>query len=92
MSKVYNDSTKRRILSELSRSESSISAFSQSKGIAESTLWKWRKAAEKAGSGDFIELGGSAEQYEISSKGVTLKIPSTESLGRIAEIFKALAC
>ena len=67
MSKAYDESTKRKIMTELSQSGLSISAFSKRRGIAESTLWKWRKAAERAEGSSFIELGSSVEQYEISN-------------------------
>jgi transposase-like protein len=92
MSKAYDESTKRKIMTELSQSGLSISAFSKRRGIAESTLWKWRKAAERAEGSSFIELGGSVEQYEISSKGVVLKIPGSAPAEKITEIFKALTC
>ena len=92
MSKAYDESTKRKIMSELSRSGVSISAHSKRCGIAESTLWKWRKAAERPEGSSFIELGGSVEQYEISSKGVVLKIPGSAPVEKITEIFKALTC
>jgi hypothetical protein len=55
-------------------------------------LWKWRKAAESPEGSSFIELGGSVEQYEISSKGVVLKIPGSAPVEKITEIFKALTC
>jgi transposase-like protein len=61
MSKAYDGSTKRKVMSELSRSGLGISVFSKRCGIAESTLWKWRKATERAEGSSFIELGGSVE-------------------------------
>jgi len=91
MKRQYSASEKRKIVMELSRSDESQATFCKRKGIGSSTLWKWRKEYGSDIKEEFIELK-SDNYYELKLGAVVLRIPSTESAIRVAELAQALAC
>lgn len=92
MSRNYSAREKKSLLSELSRSGESVSEFSRRKGLATSTLWKWRRNSNEGEIGDdFIEVQ-EHEQYELQVGDLTLRIPCTEKVERVVELAKALSC
>jgi len=90
MSRGYTESEKAKILSDLSRSGLSVTAFSRRSGLAVSTLCKWRKQSGSAVGKDFIELTGE-RHYELEVGRVKLRIPVSASVERVSELVKALS-
>jgi len=92
MSKRYSKKEKAHLLKELRASGLSIPAFSRKTGIADVTLYKWRKESKvpaEESRGDFIEVGG-ALHYEIQRGAVILRVPATERVARLAELMNEL--
>lgn len=90
MKRYHTQSEKSKILSELSRSGLSASAFCRKRGMAVSTLYKWQKE-QKEVRNDFIELS-TKESYELKVGKVILRVPASESVHKISELVKALGC
>lgn len=90
MKRHYTKAEKTKILSEFSRSGLGVSAFSRKRGIALSTLSKWKR--EQRGEQEaFIELSPQGS-YELKVGEVTLKVPATVSARQISDLIKALGC
>lgn len=93
MSKRYSKEEKTALLKELRASGLSIPVFSRQTGIADVTLYKWRRESNvpvKASRGDFIEIGAAAQHYEIQRGAVILRVPATERVERLAELMNEL--
>jgi hypothetical protein len=81
------------ILEEYSCSGQSLEVFSRERGISPSSMYR-RLRKLNCGEGEFVELPRPwmPSQYEVLVNGVTLRIPSSETANRIAELVKALGC
>ena len=70
----------------------SVREFCARRGLKVGALYR-RLRGDRERGGEFIELrSGSTTTYELSVKGVVLKISSNESAKRIAELIQALRC
>jgi hypothetical protein len=70
----------------------SVREFCARRGLKTGALYR-RLRGDRGGGVEFIELrSGSTAMYELSVNGVVLKIASSESAKRIAELIQALRC
>ena len=92
MSKRYSKKEKSQVVQNLRKSGLSIPAFSRQAGIADVTLYKWRRELSvpaKVSKCDFIEIG-TPLHYEIQRGAVILRVPATERVERLAELMNGL--
>lgn len=81
------------ILEEYATSGKSLEAFCQERDVSESSIYRRLRKRNEA-EVEFVELpqARSLTQYEVCVKGVTVKIPGSERVARIAELVRALGC
>lgn len=74
------------IIKEYKASGTSVEVFSQEHKLSRSSIYRRVQKRSKQ-TGEFVELPGalSLAQYEVSVKGVTLRIPGNERVSRIAQ-------
>lgn len=81
------------ILEEYRASGKSLEVFSLEHKVSRSSIYR-RLRNHSEQEGEFVELPGapSVVQYEVSVKGITIRIPANERVSRIAELVRALGC
>jgi tetratricopeptide (TPR) repeat protein len=73
--------------------EQSLEMFCQERELNKSSMYRRVRKLNQKGS-EFVELPRARlpQQYELSARGVTLRIPSNESAARIADLVRVLGC
>lgn len=80
------------IMQEYKSSGMSVKEFCRERGLCDSSVY--RRLGKQEPLLEFVELPPVAlsPSYEICVDGVTLKVPSSELAGRIAELMRAVRC
>jgi transposase-like protein len=93
MRRYRSESEWQIILEDYSRSGQSVESFCKERGVCKSSIYRRTRKTDKR-DGEFVELPRPVAplHYEISIKGVTLRIPSSERADKIAELVRAVAC
>jgi hypothetical protein len=93
MRKYRSDAEWDLILEEYSRSGQSLDKFCREHAIGRSSIYRRLQRLNQR-EVEFVELPRPSVpmQYELIANSVTLRIPSSETANRIAELVKALGC
>ena len=81
-----------QIMAEYTSSGLSVKEFCRERELCESSVYRRRGKQERRL--EFVEVSPVAQlpSYEICVDGVTLKVPSSEPVVRIAELMRAVGC